>query len=102
MAYPNKIGVPRLNVEIQEIEDDPVRKITEAAIIDNQSLPCINHLYVIEILFLHSLELRYSRRDSTQVVFDSIIRIPTHILTRLMRAERCWERQKDSRQVKIS
>ena len=44
MAYPNKIGVPRLNVEIQEIEDDPVRKITEAAIIDNQSLPCINHL----------------------------------------------------------
>ena len=123
-AYPNKICVPRLNVKIQEIEDDTVRKITETAIVDNQSFPCINHLtfkwalpniyrrkitgfraylYVIEILFLHGLELRYSGRDSAQVVLDSIIQIPTHILTNTFNESgTLLGKAKDSRQVKIS
>lgn len=75
-------------MEIQKIEHYAVRKITEASIVDNQSLAGVNHLYlvsngsstksncayldIVQVLLLHGLKLRDARRDTVQVMLHGI------------------------------
>lgn len=42
--YPRKIGMPRFDVQVEEVEDDPMRQVTKTAIIDGNSLASIIHL----------------------------------------------------------
>ena len=75
-------------MEIQKIEHYAVRKITEASIVDNQSLAGVDHLYlvsndsstrincayldIVQVLFVHGLELRDAGRDTVQVMLHGI------------------------------
>jgi hypothetical protein len=47
MTYPDKVCASRFDVEIQEIEDYAVRKVTKASIVDNQSFAGVDHLYLV-------------------------------------------------------
>ena len=47
MTYPDKVCTSRFDVEIQEIEDYAVRKVTKASIVDNQSFAGVDHLYLV-------------------------------------------------------
>lgn len=48
-AYPSEICVPRLDVQIQEVEDNSVGQIAERAIVDTQSLPSVDHLWMSSV-----------------------------------------------------
>lgn len=79
-----------LDMKVGEIKDNSVRKIAKAAIVDNQPLSGIDHLEgvrcikwlnkgsgliyfdIVQIFFLHSLELRDSCRYPRQVMFYGI------------------------------
>lgn len=43
-TYPRKVRVSGLDMEVGEIEHNPMGKITEATVVDNQSFPSIDHL----------------------------------------------------------
>jgi hypothetical protein len=75
-------------VQVQKIEDNTVREVTKAPVVDNQSLASVYHLHlvsircmeeaklsyldIVQILFLHGLELGNARRDAVQVMFHGI------------------------------
>lgn len=73
-------------MKVQKIKDNAMRKVAEAPIIHDQSLSRIDHLVmlediatgrlayfdVIQILLLHRLELRDSRRDARQIMLHCI------------------------------
>lgn len=45
IAYSCKVGSPRFDVEVQEIEHDAIRKIAKAPVVNDQALASVNHLY---------------------------------------------------------
>lgn len=46
-AYPCKIGSSGFDMKVQKIKDDPVRQISEASVVHNESLASIDHLYLV-------------------------------------------------------
>jgi hypothetical protein len=45
-VYPHKVGSSGFDVEVQEIENDPIREIAEAAVVHDKPLAGIDHLLV--------------------------------------------------------
>lgn len=43
-TYACKISVSIFDVEVEEIKHNPVGQVTEAPVVHNQSLPCVDHL----------------------------------------------------------
>jgi len=97
-AYPHKVGSSGFDVEVQEIENDPIREIAEAAVVHDKPLAGIDHLLVgqyfdivgqplvtnfdvVQVLFFHGLELRNARRDAGQIMLDCILRAPSDVLS---------------------
>lgn len=58
-THPNEVGPSRFNVEVQEVENDTVREITKAAVIDDKSLSSIDHLLTGK--YLIPMEARYDK-----------------------------------------
>ena len=46
-AYPHEVGSSRLDVQIQQIEDNPVGQVAKAAVVHNESLTRIDHLFQV-------------------------------------------------------
>ena len=43
-TYPHEVSSSRFNVEVQQVENDAVREIAKAAIVDDKSFSGIDHL----------------------------------------------------------
>jgi hypothetical protein len=58
-TYPNEVGPSRFNVEVQEVENDAVREIAKAAVVDDKALSSIDHLLTGK--YLIPREARYDK-----------------------------------------
>lgn len=85
-------------VQVQQIEHNPMRQISKTTIVDNEAFSSIDHLlrrsaiytargymhqiylYIVEILLLHGLKVRYPSIYAPQIVFHGIVGIPVLIL----------------------
>lgn len=85
-------------MEVQEIENDPIREIAEATVVHDKPLAGIDHLLVgyylisfgqplatnldvVQVLLFHGLELGNARRDAGQIMLDCILRAPSDVLS---------------------
>ena len=98
LCYPSKICVVRLDVKIHKIEYNAIRKISNLAIIEDYSLPSIDHLggfvsmevknhrmscpnlNIIQLRLIHRFENRDFGIDTIKIVFHSILFFPSRIL----------------------
>ncbi len=71
--------MPRFDVQIQQVEDDPMTQITEGTIVNGDTLSSIDHLDVIEIGLLHGLEMRYFCTHLCEVVLYGVFLAPTDL-----------------------
>ena len=53
--------MPRLDVQVQEVEDNSVGQIAERAIVDSQSLPSVDHLWRSSVARYRASNLRCIR-----------------------------------------
>ena len=81
VTYSCKICMSRLDVKIQEVEDDTVLEVAESTVVDDEGLPSIDHLPlvkrttaeagrntnfdVVELCFSHRLKMRNFGSDSS-------------------------------------
>ena len=75
-----KIGMPRFDVQIEQIEHDAMAQVAKRAIVDGDPLAGIDHLDVIQFRFLHRLEMGDLGSHPGEIMLDSVLLIPTDVI----------------------
>lgn len=81
-ARTTEIGLPRLDMQIEQIKHNSLREIAKRALVHNDAFSGIDHLHIMKLALLDGLKVRYSRVDAFQVVSDGIFRGPAFVVGR--------------------
>jgi hypothetical protein len=77
-----EVRLPALDVQVEEVEDDPLGEVAEGAVVDHDPLAGVDHLDVVELALLHRLELGDPRVDAVEVVLDRGLGGPADVVRR--------------------